>query len=113
MVVEMFSEMLAASNPDLQESDDPSADFPLPDFVRPFLFAVFVALIITILQLLVMLTNIRRNVLQAFRGDDSELPRRKCTKWQLYHRKFSFCWLFNWLCYSILHNIDIHCVDSI
>jgi hypothetical protein len=62
--------------PTLKEDKNPNSNFPLPDFVRPFLFAVFIALIVIIVQLLVMLVNIRRNLLQAFRGDDSEIPRR-------------------------------------
>jgi hypothetical protein len=72
----VFSPLINPSDPNLEELEDPSADFPLPDFVRPFLLSVFTALIITIMQLLVMLAGIRRNLLQAFRGDASEIPRR-------------------------------------
>lgn len=50
--------------------------FPVPKLIRPFLFAVFISLSVIVLQLFVMLAGIRRNLLQAFRGDDSELPRR-------------------------------------
>jgi hypothetical protein len=55
---------------------NPPSDFPLPNLVRSYLFAVFISLIITIAQLLVMLAGIRRNLLQAYRGDPCELPRR-------------------------------------
>lgn len=47
----------------------------LPNFVPPYLFAISTAFIATMIQLLVLLTSIRRNLLQAFRGDDSEIPR--------------------------------------
>ncbi len=66
----------AAGDTELQKPDDPSADFPLPDFVRPYLFAVSLAFIIITIQLLAMLAGIRRNLLQAFRGDACELPPR-------------------------------------
>lgn len=55
---------------------DAPSDFPLPNLKRSFLFAVFISLTIMIIQLLVMLTNIRRNILQTYRGDASEIPRR-------------------------------------
>lgn len=51
--------------------------FPLPHFVRPFLLAVGTATLIIIVQLCLLLTSIRRNLLQAFRGDDCEVPRRQ------------------------------------
>jgi hypothetical protein len=58
--------------------------FPLPNFVRPFLFAVAMTATIIVIQLLVLLVNIRRNLLQAFRGDDSELPRRQRSEYVSY-----------------------------
>jgi len=57
-----------------------SSDFPVPNLVRPYLIAIFTALIVTTIQLLVLLVSIRRNLLQAFRGDDSEIPRRNSTQ---------------------------------
>lgn len=48
----------------------------LPSFIRPFLISMFVGVIIVVLQLLVLLATIRRNLLQAFRGDTTEIPRR-------------------------------------
>jgi hypothetical protein len=72
---ELFSLIARPSNPN-SEDVEASVDFPLPNFARPFLFAVFIGLSIIIMQLLIMLAGIRRNLLQAFRGDDSEIPRR-------------------------------------
>ncbi|CAF2476034.1 unnamed protein product [Rotaria sp. Silwood2] len=60
----------------LQQIEDSSSDFPIPDLVRPYLIAVFTALIVIFIQLLVLLVSIRRNLLQVFHGDNSEIPRR-------------------------------------
>jgi len=79
-MVNALSSTFDRPDPSLQELEDPSVDYPLPDFVRPFLFAVFIALSITVGQLLVMLAGIRRNLLQAFRGDDCEIPRRTASR---------------------------------
>ncbi|CAF1132269.1 unnamed protein product [Adineta ricciae] len=50
-----------------------SSTFPLPNLVAPFLIAMFVAVFVTVTQLLVLLTSIRRNLLQAFRGNSTEI----------------------------------------
>ena len=42
----------------------------------PYLLAVCVALLVSTIQLLVLLASIRRNLLQVYRGNDSEIPRR-------------------------------------
>ena len=55
--------------------EDSSFSFQLPNFILPYLFAIFTAFIVTMIQLLVLLTSIRRNLLQVFRGNDSEIPR--------------------------------------
>ncbi|CAF3905392.1 unnamed protein product [Rotaria sp. Silwood2] len=52
------------------------SDFPLPNFIPAYLIAIVITLAIIITQLLVMLVAIRRNLLQVFRGDDCEIPRR-------------------------------------
>ncbi|CAF1338820.1 unnamed protein product [Rotaria sordida] len=75
-VVNLLSKLTNSSDPNLQADENPSSDFPLPDFVRSYLIAFIAALFITLVQLLVMFAGIRRNLLQAFRGDDSEIPRR-------------------------------------
>ena len=51
--------------------------YPVPNLIRPYIFAVFITFLIILIQLLVLLANIRRNLFQAFRGDDSEIPRRQ------------------------------------
>ena len=60
------------------------SSFPLPNLVRPFLLAVAMTTTIMVIQLIVLLVNIRRNLLQAFRGDDSEIPRRHRSKYVSY-----------------------------
>ncbi|CAF2049825.1 unnamed protein product [Rotaria magnacalcarata] len=52
------------------------SEFQLPDLVQVYLIATIITLTIIISQLLVMLVAIRRNLLQAFRGDDCEIPQR-------------------------------------
>ncbi|CAF0739179.1 unnamed protein product [Rotaria sordida] len=60
------------------------SEFPLPNFVRPYIIAILTALIVTMIQLLILLTNIRRNLFQIFRGDDSEIPKRDKSKYLSY-----------------------------
>ena len=67
----------ATIDPTYAISLDPSADLRLSDFARPYFCAIAFTVVVTIIQLLVMLASIRRNLLQAFRGDDSEIPRSK------------------------------------
>ena len=67
--------MILDDDPEVDTESDPSADFRLPSFTRPYYFAIAFTVLVTVLQLLVMLASIRRNLLQAFRGDDSEIPR--------------------------------------
>ncbi|CAF2102485.1 unnamed protein product [Rotaria magnacalcarata] len=75
-LVDFMSAVTSASDDDLENNENQPSDFPLPNFVRPFLVAFITAACIIIIQLLVMLAGIRRNLLQAYRGDDSEIPRR-------------------------------------
>ncbi|CAF1667935.1 unnamed protein product, partial [Adineta ricciae] len=44
--------------------------FPVPNLTRPFVFAILTAFVITTLQLLILLANIRRNLFKIYRGDD-------------------------------------------
>ena len=68
----------------LTQADTAALSFRLPDFVRPYLTAVSIAAFIVITQLLIMLASIRRNLLQAYRGDDCEIPARKHTRNLMY-----------------------------
>ena len=61
-----------------------STNFPMPNLIRPYVFAVIITFIIILIQLLVLLANMRRNLFQAFRGDDSEIPRRQRSKYVSY-----------------------------
>ncbi|CAF2491921.1 unnamed protein product [Rotaria sp. Silwood2] len=58
--------------------------FPLPNLAIPYLCGIAMAVIIIIIQLLVLLASIRRNLLQAYRGDDSEIPRRQRSNYVSY-----------------------------
>jgi hypothetical protein len=53
-----------------------NSEFSLPNIVSPYVIAILTVCVITIIQLLVLLTNIRRNLFQIFRADDSEIPKR-------------------------------------
>ncbi|CAF1009083.1 unnamed protein product [Adineta ricciae] len=64
--------------------DSLTSNFPVPGLTRPYIVAVFMTLSIITTQLLVMLANIRRNLFQSFRGDDSEIPRRQRSRYISY-----------------------------
>ena len=51
--------------------------FQFPPLIRPYLFAVFLTLTIILLQLLIFLVNLRRNLFQLYCGNHSEVPQRK------------------------------------
>ncbi|CAF1262005.1 unnamed protein product [Adineta ricciae] len=57
------------------QSNEDSPTFTIPQFIRPFIIAISAALFATVVQLLILLASIRRNLLQTFRGDDCEIPR--------------------------------------
>ena len=71
-------------DPEAGEVSGSSTNFPFPNLIRPYIFAVFITFFIILIQLLVLLANIRRNLFQAFRGDDSEIPRRQRSKYVSY-----------------------------
>ena len=64
--------------------DGSTTNFPVPRLIRPYACAVTLAVVIILIQLFVFLANIRRNLLQAYRGDDSEIPRRDKTRYVSY-----------------------------
>ncbi|CAF1072773.1 unnamed protein product [Didymodactylos carnosus] len=51
--------------------------FPVPNLTAPFICAVLLAAAAICLQLAIQLVIIRRNLLQVYRGDDTEVPHRK------------------------------------
>ena len=53
------------------------SSFTVPPVLGPYLFAIYFSLFLIVIQLMVLLVNIRRNLFQAFRGDFTEIPRRK------------------------------------
>ncbi|CAF1386593.1 unnamed protein product [Adineta steineri] len=62
--------------PDVIYDEDTPSDFPVPNLTRAYIIGVIIALVIIIVQILVMLASIRRNLIQAFRGNHSEIPGR-------------------------------------
>ena len=58
----------------LPANQDPSENFLLPEFERPYFFSISFTLFVTSVQLLFMLASIRRNLIQAFRGEYKEIP---------------------------------------
>jgi hypothetical protein len=73
-----FTEPILKPNGNLKKPDTPY--FRVPDLYPPFLCSVVISLLLIVLQLLVMLASIRRNLLQAFRGDYCEIPRWKSSE---------------------------------
>ncbi|CAF1463573.1 unnamed protein product [Rotaria sordida] len=61
-------------DPNLQTDKDQSSNFRLPNVDRPYIFAIIFTLLVIITQLLIMLASIRRNLLQTFGDDHSEIP---------------------------------------
>lgn len=59
--------------PDIRD-DGKSDNLRLPDLVKPYIGAICFTLLVMILQLIVMLTSMRRNLIQAFRGEYTEIP---------------------------------------
>ncbi|CAF3687740.1 unnamed protein product [Adineta steineri] len=60
-----------------QDNADPiKSTWPIPNVVAIYSSAVVMTVTIITIQLVVLLVNIRRNLLQAYRGDDTEIPRR-------------------------------------
>ena len=72
--------LLFPLDPSLQLDNDDPTDFRLPPFIIPYICAVTFTLLVTIAQLLTMLASIRRNLLQAFRGDHTEIPPPKFSR---------------------------------
>ena len=75
--VDLIASISLSSSSDNEEINSNTSNFPLPNLVRPYLFALFLTLTIIVIQLLILLVNIRRNLFQSFRGDASEIPRRQ------------------------------------
>jgi hypothetical protein len=59
-------------------------EFPLPNFTRCYIIAILTAFIVTTIQLFVLLTNIRRNLCQIFRNDNTEIPKRNPSRYTNY-----------------------------
>ena len=81
IVVNVIVTIISPPDTNLQEEeDDQSSDFRLPTFYLPYVLAIIFTLVVTIIQLSAMLASIRRNLLQAFRGDHTEIPPPKSSR---------------------------------
>ena len=63
---------------------DKTKQFPLPNMKNAFVCAIMTALVLTVIQVLVLLANLRRNLFQLYRGDDSEIPKRDPSRYMNY-----------------------------
>ena len=79
-MLDSLSKLTISAEPSLQTVEKRSSDFPFPNLVRSYLIAFITAFFITIIQLMLMLVGIRRNLLQVFRGDHCEIPRYNSLK---------------------------------
>ncbi|CAF4519995.1 unnamed protein product, partial [Rotaria sp. Silwood2] len=83
-VISVFNDNNENTMYSITEIKPQQSEFPVPNLQRPYVLAVTLTVLITIIQLLALLANIRRNLFQSFRGDDSEIPRRQRSKYILY-----------------------------
>ena len=83
-VVTVLVNLISSSDMDLETDEEETLDFILPYFDRPYQFAIIATLLFTIVQLLLMLAAIRRNLLQAYRGDYTDIPPPKTSRHPIY-----------------------------
>ncbi|CAM4819151.1 unnamed protein product [Rotaria magnacalcarata] len=81
--IDLFSTSSEDGNDD-QPVDPATTQFPVPSLQRVYILAVVTTVLLITIQLLTLLANIRRNLFQAFRGDDSEIPRRQRSRYISY-----------------------------
>jgi hypothetical protein len=77
VITQLIIPTIGSTNSDSGDVNADTSNFPMPSLERPYLIAIFLTLTIIVTQLLVLLVNIRRNLFQAYRGNDSEIPRRQ------------------------------------
>lgn len=73
MVVEVSMRVLP--NLDSLQKFLQESNYRIPNLLRLYLLILITTVVIIIIQLLISLVNTRRNLLQAYRGDYSEIPR--------------------------------------
>lgn len=78
--LQTFADALAGAS----NSQGTSKSFPIPKLSRAYVLAIMTAFVIVAIQLLVLLVNIRRNLLQIYRGDISEIPKRDKSRYLKY-----------------------------
>lgn len=66
----------SSSDSDSTSVDSNTSNFPIPHVVNDFLAAIFITLFVIVIQLLLFLIHVRRNSMQAYRGDVTDIPRR-------------------------------------
>jgi hypothetical protein len=83
VIITAFGSSDGPDNPDAASDVNP-VTFPLPNLVTSYIWAATLTVTVIVIQLLVLLANIRRNLFQVYRGDDSEIPRRQQASYVLY-----------------------------
>ena len=111
--------MSTADNTNNGEINSNTSNFPLPDLTRAYICALLSTFILIVVQLLVLLVNIRRNLLQSFRGNASEIPRREKSKYISYAEgNFHFAgYLIGYLIWGIIITATLFivlfvCIDA-
>ena len=78
--VDIFVSIYLRSNLNLQSHKIQRSNFRLVGFGLPYYLGIMFTLLFIVIQLLVMLASIRRNLLQTFTGDYSEIPPPKSSE---------------------------------
>ena len=81
MSLQELSDNYIKSNEDNSQT---SSKYRIPNLIRLFSLVLVTTVVIIIIQLLVSLVNIRRNLFQLYRGDDCEIPRRQRSNYVSY-----------------------------
>ncbi|CAF3370870.1 unnamed protein product [Rotaria socialis] len=93
LLADLFSSMFfpQPENNDGESVSPSTSNFPVPHLIGPYTAAVFLTLTLIVIQSLILLANVRRNSIQSYRGDDTEIPRRHRSEYVSYAvRNFHF-----------------------
>ncbi|CAF3523834.1 unnamed protein product [Rotaria socialis] len=93
LLADLFSSMFfpQPENNDGESVSPSTSNFPVPHLIGPYTVAVFLTLTLIVIQSLILLANVRRNSIQSYRGDDTEIPRRHRSEYVSYAvRNFHF-----------------------
>ncbi|CAF4545717.1 unnamed protein product [Rotaria socialis] len=93
LLADLFSSMFfpQPENNDGESVSPSTSNFPVPHLIGPYTAPVFLTLTLIVIQSLILLANVRRNSIQSYRGDDTEIPRRHRSEYVSYAvRNFHF-----------------------